>query len=112
MKLKIKTTIEGIIGVHQLLDQVFNSPVSSMESIMIKSIAEDMLDKYLKHLRTHRDAGLFDQKKQYKLDLKPHEACVLFTIISAGIDTVPFDDLTKVKIRKIRDAIHQTLHIQ
>lgn len=109
MKVVLNLNKDALIAANQMLQQVYEMPVSmDQRENVYKSIGFDLADKLDKKVKTLiRKANLFDKEK-IKLSLKYHEAWALEAIL---LDRAPLigNDYQKNLTQALIHTINQQL---
>ncbi|HIB37588.1 hypothetical protein [Mesonia sp.] len=111
MKIEIHLSIDKLIAVDELLQKVYELPVSlDKRENVYKSIGYDLADTFNKKVKTQiKKANLFDEKRK-KITLKYHEAWALEEILKDLLEIYPpTNDYKKILLRSITDKLNQKL---
>ncbi len=110
MKIELRLNNDTLIACNQLLQTIYNesTPTETIGKI-VKSICFDVADKLDSKRKTVvKKASLFDQKKQYKITLKYHEAWGLFEALQQ-LNKTNNNDYKRTIVQKVIDTLHQKL---
>jgi hypothetical protein len=89
MKIELKLTADQVFATARLLEQIYESKPTDIQQKLMRSIALDVADKYIKKQHSlYTKQNLFDAKKKHKITLKFHEAYALHSVIETLIYTV------------------------
>lgn len=90
MKVELNLTADQVFVVAKLLQQVYDLfPSVNCEQLSVRSIAFDLDEKFTKKRKELiKKSSLFEANKNYKMNLKYHEAAALREIIGSLIETV------------------------
>ena len=109
MKIELKLSADQVFAVANLMETVYESIPADKEHKILKSIAMDVADIYIKKVHNlYTKQSLFDVKKLHKITLKYHEAYALHKVLESFIYTVN-DIYCKTILQKLTAILDQKL---
>ena len=105
----LKLTADQVFAVAKLMETVYDSIPTDAQHKLLRSIALDVADIYIKKQHSlYKKQSLFDAKKLHKITLKFHEAYALHKVLESFIYTVN-DIYCKTILQKLTAILDQKL---
>jgi hypothetical protein len=108
MKIKLTLSKDTVLTVYNMLNQLYNLPVSNIQRENIyKSIGFDLADKFeSKAKELKKNSNLLNQKNKVEMTLKFYQAWALHEIIHELLEVVLLDHYQENQISMLLQKIH------
>lgn len=109
MKVKIALKKDTIVCVSEMLNKIYDLPVSNLQIENIyKSICYDLADKFDSKAKSlKKSADLLNADKKHQITLKFHEAWALHMIICDLLQIIPLQEYYQNLISQLLHNLHQ-----
>lgn len=109
MNIELKLTPDQVFAVAKLLEQVYDTNPIDINQKVMRSIAIEVADIYIKKQHSlYKKQTLFDAKKLHKITLKFHEAFALHSVLESLMYTVQ-DIYCRTILHKLINTLHQKI---